>query len=45
VNGAELVLNMISTAVMIKIGRVEDTMMVNMQLTNSKLVDWARGWS
>jgi N-acetylmuramic acid 6-phosphate etherase len=35
----KLVLNMISTAVMIKIGRVEDNMMVNMQLTNSKLVD------
>ncbi len=35
----KLVLNMISTAVMIKIGRVEDNRMVNMQLTNSKLVD------
>jgi len=30
---------MISTAVMIQIGRVEDNKMVNMQLTNSKLVD------
>ena len=34
-----LVLNMLSTAVMIRIGRVEDNKMVNMQLTNSKLVD------
>ncbi len=35
----KLVLNMISTAVMIRLGRVEDNKMVNMQLTNSKLVD------
>jgi len=35
----KLVLNMISTAVMIQIGRVEDNKMVNMQLTNNKLVD------
>jgi N-acetylmuramic acid 6-phosphate etherase len=35
----KLVLNMISTAVMIQIGRVEDNKMVNMQLTNEKLVD------
>jgi N-acetylmuramic acid 6-phosphate etherase len=35
----KLVLNMISTAVMIRIGRVEDNKMVNMQLTNDKLVD------
>jgi N-acetylmuramic acid 6-phosphate etherase len=35
----KLVLNMISTAVMIQLGRVEDNMMVNMQLSNSKLVD------
>lgn len=35
----KLVLNMISTAVMIQIGRVEDNRMVNMQLTNQKLVD------
>ena len=34
----KLVLNMISTAVMIKIGRVEDNKMVNMQLNNDKLV-------
>ncbi len=34
----KLVLNMISTAVMIKIGRVEDNKMVNMQLSNDKLV-------
>ncbi len=35
----KLVLNMISTAVMIQIGRVEDNKMVNMQLSNKKLVD------
>jgi N-acetylmuramic acid 6-phosphate etherase len=35
----KLVLNMISTSVMIKLGRVEDNKMVNMQLTNEKLVD------
>lgn len=35
----KLVLNMISTAVMIQIGRVEDNRMVNMQLTNHKLID------
>jgi N-acetylmuramic acid 6-phosphate etherase len=35
----KLVLNMISTTVMIRIGRVEDTRMVNMQLTNTKLID------
>jgi len=33
------VLNMISTAVMIQLGRVEDNKMVNMQLSNDKLVD------
>ena len=35
----KLVLNMISTSVMVLIGRVEDNKMVNMQLTNNKLVD------
>ncbi len=35
----KLVLNMISTAVMIQLGRVEDNKMVHMQLTNEKLVD------
>ena len=35
----KLVLNMISTALMIKIGRVKGNKMVNMQLTNTKLVD------
>jgi N-acetylmuramic acid 6-phosphate etherase len=35
----KLVLNMISTTVMILIGRVEDNKMVNMQLSNEKLVD------
>ncbi|ATL49528.1 N-acetylmuramic acid 6-phosphate etherase [Chitinophaga caeni] len=35
----KLVLNMISTSVMIQLGRVEDNKMVNMQLSNDKLVD------
>ncbi|MFI5186670.1 MAG: N-acetylmuramic acid 6-phosphate etherase [Chitinophagales bacterium] len=35
----KLVLNMISTTVMIQLGRVEDNRMVNMQLTNEKLID------
>ncbi len=35
----KLVLNMISTSVMIQLGRVEDNRMVNMQLSNEKLVD------
>lgn len=35
----KLILNMISTSVMIQLGRVEDNKMVNMQLTNDKLVD------
>jgi N-acetylmuramic acid 6-phosphate etherase len=30
---------MISTALMIQLGRVEDNKMVNMQLTNDKLID------
>jgi N-acetylmuramic acid 6-phosphate etherase len=35
----KLVLNMISTSIMIHLGRVEDNKMVNMQLSNVKLVD------
>jgi N-acetylmuramic acid 6-phosphate etherase len=35
----KLILNMISTTAMIRLGRVEDNKMVNMQLTNEKLVD------
>lgn len=35
----KLVLNMISTSVMIKLGHVEGNRMVDMQLTNKKLVD------
>jgi len=35
----KLVLNMISTTLMIKIGRVKGNKMVNMQLSNDKLVD------
>ncbi|MFZ7117067.1 MAG: N-acetylmuramic acid 6-phosphate etherase, partial [Bacteroidota bacterium] len=34
----KLVLNMISTAVMIKLGHVKGNKMVDMQLTNNKLV-------
>jgi len=35
----KLVLNMLTTSVMIQLGRVEDNRMVNMQLTNQKLID------
>jgi len=35
----KLVLNMISTALMIRLGRVEDNKMVDMQLSNNKLVE------
>ena len=35
----KLILNMISTTVMIQLVRVEDNKMVNMQLTNEKLID------
>ena len=35
----KLILNMISTVTMIKLGRVKGNKMVNMQLTNAKLVD------
>lgn len=35
----KLILNMISTAVMIQMGRVQDNKMVDMQLSNHKLVD------
>lgn len=35
----KLILNMITTSVMIKLGRVKGNRMVNMQLTNKKLVD------
>lgn len=35
----KLVLNMLSTAVMIQLGRVEGNRMVDMQLSNNKLVD------
>ena len=34
-----MVLNMISTTLMIRMGRVQGNRMVNMQLTNAKLVD------
>ena len=35
----KLILNMISTSVMIRLGRVKGNRMVDMQLTNKKLVD------
>lgn len=35
----KLVLNMLSTALMIKLGRVQDNRMVDMQLSNNKLLD------
>jgi N-acetylmuramic acid 6-phosphate etherase len=35
----KLILNMISTSVMIRLGRVHDNKMVDMQLSNDKLVD------
>jgi len=35
----KMVLNMITTAVMIKLGRVKGNKMVNMQLTNNKLIE------
>src|SRR5690606_15255717 len=35
----KLVLNMVSTATMIRLGRVKGNKMVDMQLTNNKLVD------
>ena len=37
--GQKMICNMITTSVMIKIGRVKGNKMVNMQLTNAKLVD------
>ncbi len=37
--GQKMILNMISTSVMIQLGRVKDNRMVNMQLTNKKLID------
>ncbi len=35
----KLILNMISTATMIRLDRIEDNKMVDMQLTNNKLID------
>lgn len=37
--GQKMILNMISTTVMIQLGRVKGNRMVNMQLTNQKLID------
>ncbi|MDR1884479.1 MAG: N-acetylmuramic acid 6-phosphate etherase [Prevotella sp.] len=37
--GQKMILNMITTTAMIKLGRVKGNRMVNMQLSNSKLVD------
>ncbi len=35
----KMILNMISTTIMIQMGKVQDNKMVNMQLTNKKLID------
>lgn len=37
--GQKMILNMITTATMIKLGRVKGNRMVNMQLSNAKLID------
>lgn len=37
--GQKMILNMISTSVMIQLGRVKGNKMVNMQLSNQKLID------
>lgn len=37
--GQKMILNMITTAAMIKLGRVKGNRMVNMQLSNNKLID------
>lgn len=37
--GQKMICNMITTSVMIKMGRVKGNKMVNMQLTNAKLID------
>ena len=42
--GQKLICNMISTSVMIQMGRVKGNKMVNMQLTNKKLVDRGTRW-
>ena len=42
--GQKLICNMISTTVMIQMGRVKGNKMVNMQLTNQKLVDRGTRW-
>ena len=42
--GQKLICNMISTSVMIQMGRVRGNRMVNMQLTNQKLIDRGTRW-
>lgn len=42
--GQKLICNMISTSAMIKMGRVKGNKMVNMQLTNQKLIDRGTRW-
>ena len=42
--GQKLICNMISTTAMIQMGRVKGNKMVNMQLTNNKLVDRGTRW-
>lgn len=38
----KMILNMISTTIMIELGRVQGNKMVNMQLSNQKLIDRER---
>ena len=37
----KMILNMISTAVMIKLGKVKGSLMIDMQLSNNKLIERA----
>ncbi len=37
--GQKMILNMISTTIMIELGRIKGNRMVNMQLTNKKLIE------
>ena len=40
----KLILNMISTTLMIQLGKVKGNMMIDMQLSNKKLVSEQRKW-
>ena len=37
----KMILNMVSTAVMIKLGKVKGSLMIDMQLSNNKLIERA----